>query len=85
MVPWPTIFTQPVILHFCAENSRLKVITHIVKTQEILINLTNKVLYKVSQNHTLTTRATLDFFFSNIFLQYILQYVQQLLYYLAKA
>ena len=21
---WPTRFTQPVILHFCAENSRLK-------------------------------------------------------------
>ena len=26
--PWPTIFTRPVILHFYAENSRLKVKRH---------------------------------------------------------
>ena len=25
---WPTIFTRPVILHFCTENSRLKVKRH---------------------------------------------------------
>ena len=26
--PWPSIFTRPVTLHFCTENSRLKVKRH---------------------------------------------------------
>ena len=26
--PWRTIFTQPVVLHFCDKNSKLKVRTH---------------------------------------------------------